>query len=281
MRIIGFRSNGLMITALIMTGALVLVALCAPWLAPEDPRAIGDLTNRLAPPGVEGALGTDVLGRDILSRLLYGARVSLAVGVGSVIGVVTLGLLVGLAAALGPRWLDRLLMGLTDLFLAFPRIFLVLLLVAVAAPSLNLVVIVIVTTGWMGVARLVRAESLSLRERDYVLAAEGLGLSTAVVAWRHVLPHVVPLVLVAAALRLSGAILLEAFLSYLGLGAQDPAISWGAMVEHGRPHMVDAWWVSTLPGLAIAWTAVGCNLLGDALRDRWDPRRAHQGGGDE
>jgi len=268
----------LMTAALVMLGLLVAAALFAPLLAPEDPSALGDLSHRLAAPGEDGPLGTDALGRDLLSRLLYGARVSLLAGLCSVAGAVLVGTLVGLAAALGPRGLDRLLMGLTDLFLAFPRIFLVLLLVSVAEPSLGLVVIVIITTGWMGVARLVRAEALSLRERDFVLAAEGLGLSPAVVARRHVLPHVLPLILVAAALRLSSAILLEAFLSYLGLGAQDPVISWGAMVEHGRPHMVDAWWVAALPGLAIAWTAVGCNLLGDALRDRWDPRRGGGGG---
>lgn len=263
-------ARGLGWTLIILVAA---AALGADLLAPRDPTALGAAGEALRAPGPDAWLGTDALGRDMLSRLLHGARVSLLAGLASVVGAVAIGTGVGLAAALGPRRLDRALMALTDLMLAFPRIFLVLLLVTASRPSLWLVVGVIAATGWMGVARLVRAEALSLRERDFVLAARGLGLGAATIARRHVLPHLAPLVLTAAVLRLGNAILMEAFLSYLGLGAQDPIVSWGAMIEHGRPHLVDAWWLSTLPGAGIALVVVGVNLLADDLRVRLDPRR--------
>ncbi|MBC8424546.1 ABC transporter permease, partial [bacterium] len=162
-------------------------------------------------------------------------------------------------------------------FLAFPRIFLILLLVAVSTPSLILVTVVIGVTGWMSVARLVRAEALALREREFVLAARGLELSALRLALRHVLPHVTPLILVAATLRLGNAVLLESFLSYLGLGAQEPLISWGSMIEHGQGHLLDAWWLTAFPGLAITLTVVSYNLLGDGIRDRLDPRGGARG----
>jgi len=264
-------------TGLAMLAVCAVAALAADVLAPAPPGALGDAAARLLPPG-EGAgrLGTDALGRDVLSRLLYGARTSLAVGLGSVAAALLLGGAVGLAAGLGPRWLDRLLMALTDLLLAFPRLLLALLIVLLCEPSLLTVTLVIGLTGWMGPARLIRAEVLSLREREYVLAARALGLGPVTVALRHVLPHAVPVILVTGALRLGNAILLEAFLSYLGLGAQEPVVSWGAMIEHGRRHMLDAWWLTALPGLAVTWTVVGVNRLGDGLRDRLGPR---EGGG--
>jgi peptide/nickel transport system permease protein len=252
---------------------LLLVALAAPLLFPGDPAALGAAADRLRPPSASHPLGTDLLGRDVLARLVHGARVSLAVGWLSVGVAVVLGVLVGLGAGLGPRWLDRLLTGITDVFLAFPRIFLVLLLVSLTAPSLALVMVVLGLTGWMSVARLVRAEALALRERDFVAAARGLGLPGWLVAWRHVLPNLMPTVIVAAALRVGGAILTESFLSYLGLGAQEPAVSWGAMIQQGRDHLVDGWWLTTFPGLAIALTVLGYHLLGDGLAARLDPRR--------
>jgi peptide/nickel transport system permease protein len=250
---------------------LLAAALAGP-LAPGDPLRVGTAAERLLAPSPSHPLGTDALGRDVLGRLMLGGRASLAVGWSGVLGAVLLGTLVGLAAGLGHARLDRALMGLTDLFLAFPRVFLVLLLAAVAAPSLALVAAVIAATGWMGVARLVRAETLALRDRPFVVAARSLELPAWRLAARHVLPHVLPLVVLAAALRVGGAILLESFLSYLGLGAQDPTVSWGAMIEHGHRHLADAWWLAAFPGLAIALTAVGHNLLGDALRDALDPR---------
>ncbi len=252
--------------------ALFVLSLAAGWIAPQNPSAVGSAATHLLPPSLDHPLGTDVLGRDVLSRLLYGGRASLAVGWFSVLLAVVLGTCVGLAAGVGPAWLDRLLMALTDVFLAFPRIFLILLLVAVMSPSLVLVTVVIGLTGWMGVARLVRAETLALREREFFLAARGLELDAVRLAIRHVFPHVLPLVLVATTLRLGNAILLESFLSYLGLGAQEPMISWGAMIEHGRGHLLDAWWLTAFPGLAITLMVVGYNLLGDGVRDLLDPR---------
>jgi len=250
---------------------LMVLSVTAGLLAPANPTTVGAADTHLLPPGPDHPFGTDVLGRDVLSRLLYGGRASLAVGWFSVLLAVGLGTCVGLAAGVGPAWLDRLLMAVTDVFLAFPRIFLILLLVAVMSPSLVLVTVVIGLTGWMGVARLVRAETLALREREFYLAARGLQLTALRLALRHVLPHVLPLVLVAATLRLGNAILLESFLSYLGLGAQEPVISWGAMIEHGHGHLLDAWWLTAFPGLAITLMVVGYNLLGDGVRDLLDP----------
>lgn len=257
---------------LFLTVGWLLVALLAPVLAPGDPAAIGAQGSRLAGPSAAHWLGTDVLGRDVLQRLLYGARVSLLVGWLSVLAAMVCGTAVGMASGLGPRWLDRSLMFVTDLFLSFPRIFLVLLLVSVTAPSLWLIMVVLGLTGWMGVARLVRAETLSLRERDFVAAAHGLGLTPWRVAWRHILPGLWPTIIVTATLRVGGAILTESFLSYLGLGVQEPAVSWGGMIQMGREHLVDGWWVAAFPGLALALTVVGYNLLGDNLRNRLDPR---------
>lgn len=252
---------------------VTLVAVLAPLLAPGDPSALGEAADRLRPPSAAHPLGTDVLGRDVLARLVHGSRVSLLAGWLCALVAVGVGTAVGLAAGAGPRWLDRLLMTLTDACLAFPRIFLVLLIVSLTRPSLALTMTVIGLTGWMGVARLVRAETLSLREREFVAAARGLGLSPWRVSVRHVLPALWPTVIVAASLRVGAAILTEAFLSFLGLGAQEPTVSWGAMIQAGRAVLLEAWWLSTFPGLALALTVVGCNLLGDGLRARLDPRQ--------
>nr|MEE4267132.1 ABC transporter permease [Candidatus Krumholzibacteria bacterium] len=257
---------------LIITLFLLLVGVGAPWLSPGDPVALGPADLVLQAPSWSHPLGTDVHGRDILARLIHGARVSLLVGWVSVLVAVSLGTLIGMAAGLGPSWLDNLLMRFTDIFLAFPRIFLVLLLISLTSPSLLLVMTVLGLTGWMGVARLVRAEALSLGERDFVRAARGLGLSGWRVAWAHVLPNLLPTILVAASLRVGGAILTESFLSFLGLGAQEPVISWGAMIQQGRQHLLDAWWLTTFPGLAIVLTVIGYNLLGDELGRDSDPR---------
>jgi peptide/nickel transport system permease protein len=257
---------------LIITLGLGLLALAAPVIAPGDPAALGEAADRLSAPSGSHLLGTDLLGRDILLRLVHGSRVSLMVGWVSVLAAVLLGTGIGLASGLGPRWLDRLLMSTTDAFLAFPRIFLILLLVSLTTPSLLLVMLVLGLTGWMGVARLVRAEALSLRERDFVAAARGLGLTPWQVALRHVLPNLMPTVIVAATLRVGGAILAESFLSFLGLGAQEPVVSWGAMIQQGRGYLLEGWWLATFPGLAIALTVLGYNLLGEGLRRMLDPR---------
>lgn len=272
------RRDGHARAGLVLVLALLLTALLADMLAPCDPNAIGDAAAQLAPPSQAHPLGTDVLGRDVLSRLIHGSRISLLVGWVAVGLSVLIGTVVGLAAGLGPSRLDRCLMGLTDVFLAFPRIFLVLLLAVLVRPSLTLVMAVIGLTGWMGVARLVRGETLGLRERDFVAAARGLGAGGARIAVRHILPNVMPTLVVAAALRLGNAILLESFLSFLGLGAQEPAVSWGAMIDQGRAHMIDGWWLAAFPGLAIALAVIGYNLLGDGILAALDPR-GEKGGG--
>jgi len=252
---------------------LLILAILVPFLPLGDPTALGNMEERLLAPSISHLMGTDIHGRDVLLRLLHGSRVSLLVGWVSVLVAVGLGTLVGLLAGLGSRFVDRSLMLITDLFLAFPRLFLVLLLVSLAQPSLTLVMLVIGLTGWMPVARLVRAEALSLRERDFVHVARGLGLSSWRIATHHILPNLVPTIIVTAALRVGGAILTEAFLSFLGLGVQEPIISWGAMIQQGRNHLVDGWWLAAFPGLAIALTVIGYNLLADDLRNALDPSR--------
>ncbi len=266
---------------IVLAAAGLLVATAGPWVVPADPHAVAPAGGALLPPSWAHPFGTDPLGRDVFARVVIGGRASLLVGWTSVALALLLGTLVGVAAGAGPRWLDRLLMGLTDVFLAVPRLFLVLLLSALLAPSLLLVVVVLGLTGWMGIARLVRAEILALREREFVLAARGLGLRGWRLARRHLLPHVVPTLLVAAALRLGGTILLESFLSYLGLGAQEPTVTWGAMIEQGRGYLVDAWWITTFPGVALTVTVVAYNLLADGLRDLADPRRPREEVADE
>ncbi len=256
------------------------VALAAGVLAPGDPAALGPVGQSLRPPGPSHLLGTDTLGRDVLARLIHGARASLLVGWASTVLAVALGAVVGLAAGLGSRRLQRLLTTVIDLFLALPGIYLVLLLVAFSRPSLWLVIAVLGLVGWMDVARLVRVEALALRDREFVAAARGLGLGPVAVAWRHVLPNLLPTVLVAAALRVGQAILIESFLSYLGLGPQEPLVTWGGMIAQGRAHLLDAWWLTAFPGLAIALTVIAYNLLADGLRARLAADVVEEGAGD-
>jgi peptide/nickel transport system permease protein len=253
-------------------GVLLLAALVGPWLAP----AAGEellLERRLEGPSLEHPLGLDELGRDVLARLLAGARVSVLVGL-AVVGVAgTIGTLLGAAAgALGGRW-DALLMRSIDVFLAFPGILLAIALVAVLGPALRNVVVALVAIGWVGYARLARGQALQLREQEYVLAARAAGATPTRVLFRHLLPNVLPLMVVQASLALAGAILAEASLSFLGLGIQPPTPSWGAMINAGRSHLLDAPHVTLFPGLAILLSVLSLNFLGDELVDRLDPRR--------
>jgi ABC-type dipeptide/oligopeptide/nickel transport system permease subunit len=253
--------------------ALVVTAAClAPWVAPFDPLA-GDLRNAyLVGPGGRFLLGTDSQGRDVLSRVLYGARLSLSVGLISQSVSVTLGLVLGLLAGYYGRWVDAVVMRLADVTLAFPTLLLLIAVAAAVKPSLPVVFVVIGVVGWAGMARLVRSQILVLRRSEYVLAARALGATDRRVLLRHLVPNVRTQVIIAATLGIAGSIMAEAALSFVGLGAQPPTPSWGAMVADGRDLLRVAPWVSFAPGIAIGLAVLGFNLVGDALREAYDPR---------
>jgi len=252
---------------------LHLVALFAPLLETHAPAELGaPVVSRYQSPSAEHWMGTDLLGRDLYSRVVRGSRISLAIGVFTVILHVVLGVLVGgLAGFVGGR-VDGILMRFTDLLLAFPRIFLLLAIVALFQPSTWMIIVVLGVTGWMGVARVVRGEVLRIKAMEWVDAARALGLPSWRILWRHVLPAALSLIIAQASLRVGNTILTESFLSFLGLGVTDPDVSWGMLIRGGRSTLLSAWWVSTFPGLAILLTVVGYNLLGDGLRDLYDPR---------
>ena len=252
---------------------LALLALGAPWLAPGDPYR-GDLSAGLQPPSSAYLLGTDAQGRDVLSRVLYGARLSLTVGLGSQAVSLAVGLALGLVAGYSGRWVDATVMRVADVTLAFPSLLLLIAIAAAVKPSLPVICLVIGLVGWAGMARLVRGQVLVVRALDYVQAARALGASDARLVTRHILPNVLAPVIVATTLGIGGAIMAEAALSFVGLGAQPPTPSWGAMVAEGRDLLRVAPWVSLFPGLAIGVAVLGLNLLGDGLRDALDVRRA-------
>jgi peptide/nickel transport system permease protein len=250
----------------------VVAALFGPWLVSADPRS-QELALRLAGPTLAHPLGLDELGRDILARLVSGARVSLIVGLSVVSVSSSVGVVVGGIAGYAGGWADTLIGRIIDVLMAFPGILLAIALVAALGPSLRNVVIALATIGWVGYARLVRGQVLKAREFEYVQAARSLGASAPRVLVRHVLPSAYPAVLVQATLGMAGAIVAEASLSFLGLGVQPPTPSWGAMLDAGRGHLLDAPHLTIFPGLAIALLVLGFNFLGDGLRDRMDPRR--------
>ena len=253
--------------------ALVVVAALAPLLAPADPYR-GALADSLRPPSATHLLGTDVQGRDLLSRTLYGARISLVVGLASQSIALALGVVLGLVAGFYGRWADALVMRAADVTLAFPSLLLLIAIAAAVEPSLPVIFVVIGIVGWAGMARLVRGQVLVVRALEYVAAARALGASDARILARHVLPNVAAPVVVAATLGVGGAIMAEAALSFVGLGAPPPVPSWGAMVAEGRELLRVAPWVSIVPGCAIGLTVLGLNLLGDALGDALAVRRA-------
>lgn len=261
------------IVGLSIVTTLTLAAVAAPWLAPADP-VRGSLSESLQAPSHAFWFGTDVQGRDILTRVLFGARLSLAVGLVSQSVASLLGLMLGLLAGYYGRWIDGVLMRLADVTLAFPSLLLLIAIAAAVTPSLPLVFVVIGIVGWAGMARLVRGQVLSLRGLDYVQAARALGARDTRILARHLLPGVLAPVVVAATLGVGGAIMAEAALSFVGLGAQPPTPSWGAMVADGRDLLRVAPWVSLIPGLAIGLTVLGMNLLGDGLRDALEVRTA-------
>ncbi len=251
------------VAGLILVGITLLAALLAPYLTAFGPNDL-HLYDVLREPGATFWLGTDGLGRDVFTRLLYGARTSLSVGLVAVGLATGLGILIGTAAGMGPRWLDAALMRATDVMLCFPTIFLILAVIAFLTPSLMNVMVVIGATGWMGIARLVRAEVMSLRGRSFVEAATLAGSSNRRKAWKHILPNALPPVITSMSLGLAGAILTEAGLSYLGLGVQPPTPSWGAMLTEGKAVIEAAWWLITFPGLAIIFAVLGFTLLAES-----------------
>jgi ABC-type dipeptide/oligopeptide/nickel transport system permease subunit len=258
---------------LLVVTMLLLVAILAPALARDDPIRV-DLLRQLQPPSAEHWMGTDVQGRDVWARLVYGARISLAVGLISQSIALALGLTLGLVAGYYGRWIDDLVMRLADVTLAFPTLLLLIAMVAALQPSLLVVFVTVGIVGWAGMARLVRGQVLVVRQLEYVHAARALGTSDRRIIARHILPNVIAPVVIATTLGMAGAIMAEAALSFLGLGVQPPTPSWGAMIADGRDlsQLRASPWTSLFPGLAIGVTVLGFNLLGDALRDALDPR---------
>lgn len=263
--------HALLVLGALIVGVMSLGAVFAPWLAPFDPNFI-NVDALLQPPSAAHLMGTDALGRDVFSRILFGGRVSLWVGFVAVGIATSIGLVLGLVSGYFGRLVDELIMRGVDVMLCFPSFFLILAVIAFLEPSLTNIMVVIGLTGWMGVARLVRAETLTIRERDYVLAARATGAGSGRIIFRHILPNAVAPVLVSATLGVAGAILTESSLSFLGLGVQPPDASWGNMLLEGKEVLGIAWWLSVFPGLAILFTVLGYNLLGESLRDLLDPR---------
>jgi peptide/nickel transport system permease protein len=253
-----------------------LTAVLAPVIAPEDPLRI-DLGNRLQPPlgwggDAEHPLGTDELGRDILSRLIFGSQVSLTVGIFALVIGAFIGTALGLVAAYFGGWIDALLMRAADMMLSFPLILVALLLAVILGPNTANVIIAVALILWTRFARVVRGEALSIREREYVLLAKIAGASPFRIMGRHILPNLANTVVVLASIQMGGVILTEASLSFLGAGIPPPAPTWGSMVSRGRDFVTTAWWLSAIPGLAIMLLVLSLNLMGDWLRDRLDPR---------
>lgn len=269
-----FRRNRFGVAGAAIVLVLYLIAVFAPMLTPYDATAQGDVPKmRYVAPCREHPLGTDKFGRDVLARVFYGSRISLTIGFLAVAITVVLGSLVGAAAGYFGGAVDAILMRIVDALLAVPRLFLLLTCVALFSGSIWLIIVLLGATGWMATARLVRAQVLALRNLDYVKAAEVLGAGGSGVIWRHLIPNTLSVIIVSATLRIGGIILTEASLSFLGLGVPPPTPSWGQMVFEGREVLLSAWWLSTFPGIAIVVTVIGFNLLGDALKDAFDPRQ--------
>ena len=266
-----FYKNKLALTGCGIVILLFVVSLMAPVIAPYDPGAI-DLKNVLAPPSGEHWFGTDQLGRDVLSRMIWGARISLKVGFVATGLAILIGMILGAVAGYYGGWIDATIMRFVDIMLCFPTFFLILAVIAFLEPSIWNIMIVIGLTGWMGVTRLVRADFISLRERDFVRAARAIGANDARIIFMHILPNALASILVAATLGIAGAILTESALCFLGIGVQPPIPSWGNILTAGKDNIDIAWWLSLYPGLAILITVVGYNLLGEGIRDASDPR---------
>ena len=266
-----FFKNKMAVAGSIVVMLLFAVSLLAPWIAPYDPSTI-DLKHVLAPPSFGHPLGTDQLGRDVLSRMIWGARISLKVGFVATGIAMLIGTILGAASGYYGRWVDATIMRFVDIMLCFPTFFLILAVIAILEPSIWNIMIVIGLTGWIGITRLVRADFISLKERDFVSAARVIGASDFRLIFVHILPNAMASVLVATTLGIAGAILTESALSFLGIGVQPPIPSWGNILTAGKDNIDIAWWLSLYPGLAILITVLGYNLLGEGIRDSLDPR---------
>ncbi len=268
-----FRANTMAVVGLVLLLFIIFAAVLAPVISSFDPVSqVKPALERYLPPSLVHPMGTDKFGRDVLSRVLHGARVSLAVGIISVLIAALLGTAIGALSGYLGGWIDGIVMRVVDGLLAFPRLLIVLTLVALFSNSFALIITVISGTAWMGIARLVRAEVLSLKRTEFVEAALATGAGRARIIAKHLVPNSIGPVLVAATLKIGSIILLESSLSFLGLGIQPPAPSWGGMVFEGREVLLSAWWVAAFPALAIVLVVVSCNLLGDGLRDAMDVR---------
>ncbi|MEQ1487358.1 MAG: ABC transporter permease [Methylotenera sp.] len=264
-------SNPLAIIGFAIIASIMLLALVAPFIAPYDPDAI-DVKAILLSPSMSHIMGTDGLGRDVFSRMLYGARISLMVGFVAVGIATAIGIVLGAIAGFYRGWVDTVIMRIVDVMLSIPSFFLILAVIAFLSPSIWNIMIVIGLTSWMGVTRLVRAEFLSLRNREFVLAAQALGAKDARLIFTHLLPNSLTPIIVSSILGIASAVLLESGLSFLGMGVQAPQASWGNILTDGKEYIQFAWWLSLFPGLAILLTVLGYNLLGDGLRDAYNPR---------
>ena len=271
-----FAANRLAVIGMLIILGLIVLAVFAPWLAPHSPY-VGDLAKaRLLPPDTVHWLGTDDQGRDILSRLIYGSRLTLQVVVLVAIIAAPLGLLVGTVAGYAGGWVDAVLMRITDIFLAFPKLVLALAFVAALGPGIGNAIIAIAITSWPPYARIARAETLTVRNSDYISAVRLMGASPWRIVLRHIMPLCISSLIVRVTLDMAGIILTAAGLGFLGLGAQPPLPEWGAMIASGRRFILDQWWVAAMPGFAILVVSLGFNLLGDGLRDALDPRGSGQ-----
>lgn len=266
-----FKRNRLSFAGAIVVAILIAVAVFAPLISPYDPMAI-DVHNVLSPPSFSHPFGTDDLGRDVLSRMIWGSRVSLKVGFVAIGLALMIGISIGAISGFYGGKTDAILMRFVDIMLAFPVFFLILAVIAILEPGIFTIMVVIGLTGWMDVARLIRAEFLTLKERDFVVAANAVGAGNMRLIFRHILPNALSPVFVAATFGIAGAILTESGLSFLGLGVQPPNPSWGNILTSGKDNIEVAWWMSLFPGLAILITVLSYNLMGEGLRDALDPR---------
>ena len=266
-----FKRNKLAVAGGLFVLVLFLAAALAPLLSPYDPNDI-DRDQILESPSMSHMLGTDDLGRDVLSRMIYGSRISLAVGFVAVGLAALIGVILGAVSGYYGGWTDRFIMRFIDIMLSIPTFFLILAVIAFVGPSIWNIMLVIGLTSWMGIARLVRAEFLSLKEREFVLAARAIGAGDLRIIFRHIMVNSMSPVFVSAVLGVAAAILVESALSFLGIGVQPPTPSWGNMLTLGKDNIEIAWWLSLFPGLAILFTVLGYNLVGEGLRDAFDPR---------